>query len=116
MHGAQKIHFYGFAILFFARYGGALPSLAFPPNKAGSCDFTWYTTPEIGNPLYGQRNVDGILSHAGSGYCVSKYGPICEGFSVFPPSWQASGCSDGKRKFSPGLDFLNQLMNVLLMI
>lgn len=113
MHDSLKILFYGFSILFVTKSGGALPSLPSPLLEVGLCYFTWYTHPEIGNPLYGLRNADGVLSHAGSGNCMSKGEPVCEGFTVFPPSWQSGGCPDGKRGSSSKLDFLNRLMDLL---
>ncbi|MCJ1264041.1 hypothetical protein MMC22_003912 [Lobaria immixta] len=52
---------YGYLILFIAGYGGSLPSPPLPPlalPEVGMCAHTWYTTPEIGNPLYGLKDSD----------------------------------------------------------
>lgn len=112
MRDSLKIRFCSYSILFIARYADALPSLPFPLQplyETGVCDFTWYTSPQTGNPLYGLGNVDGVLSHAASGHCLSKGRPTCKGFTVFPPSWQTGRCPDGKRGSSSREDILNQL-------
>ena len=106
------MHFSSYSILFIAGYAAALPSLPFPLHplyEIGVCDFTWYTHPEMGNPLYKLRNADGVLSHAASGHCLSKGIPTCQGFTVLPPSWQAGRCPDGKKGPSSRLDILSQL-------
>ena len=112
MRDSLKMRLGSYSILLIARYAAALPSLPFPLQPVyatGVCVFTWYTAPEKGNPLYGLRNSDGVLAHAASGRCLSKGGPTCNGFTVFPPSWQAGRCPDGKRGSSSRLVILDQL-------
>lgn len=99
---------YGYLFLFIAGYGGSIPSTSYPP---GVCDFIWYTTPELGNPVYGQGTSDGVLSHQRSGLCHHVGAAPCEGFTVYPPPSQTTGRCPNGTKGSSRLDFLNRLMN-----
>lgn len=104
---------YGYLILFIAGHSGGLPSPPLPLHEVGVCDFTWYTNPESGNPLYGLRRDDGVLAHSHSGHCMSIGKPTCKGFTVYLKSWQLLGrCPNGKRGSSSRLDFLSQLMDI----